>query len=305
MTDQTVSTLPRFGAAPGVGAAAMVGSGLVFALINVGTQWLTARLGQPATVVAFWQYGLAALAVLPWLFNHGIGILKTRHFGRHLVRVALATAGVQFFIASLAHVPIWQVIAIDMTSPFLVVIGAGLFLGERTGAARILATLVAFAGATLILAPWSDGFTPAALLPVGAAAAWAGSSLMTKDLTRVEPSETVTAWLLILLTPINAAFLSVDGAALAVGGVPLGATAWALIAGLAVLTALSQGLLTIAYAKADAAFLQPFDYVRLPVNVLAGFLAFGYAPGGVLWLGAALIIAASAYLWWSERPQRA
>jgi S-adenosylmethionine uptake transporter len=302
MSDDALSSaLPRLGAAPGWGAAAMVGAGLAFAVINVGTQGLTTKLGAPATVVAFWQYGLAALAFLPWLVRRGIGVLATRHLGRHILRVLAATIGVQLFIASLAHVPIWQAVAIDMTSPFLVVVGAGLFLREQTGPLRVVATLVAFAGATLILAPWSEGFSAYALLPLGAAAAWAASSLMTKDLTRVENSETVTAWLLILLTPINAGFLVADGAARAVALLPGEPGAWALIAGLALLTALAQWLLTVAYAKADAGFLQPFDYVRLPVNVLAGLLVFGYAPGGLLWLGAALIVAASAALWWSER----
>lgn len=289
----------------GMGAAAMLGAGLVFALINVGTQWLTAKLGVPATLVAFWQYGLAALAFLPWLVRRGPRVLKTRHFGRHVLRVALATIGVQFFVAALAHVPIYQVIAIDMTSPFLVVLGATLFLGERSGWSRLAATILGFAGASLILAPWSAGFTLHALLPLGAAAAWAGWSLMTKDLTRAESSETITAWLLILLTPVNAAFLALDGAVTTANIVPGDGMVWALLIGLAALTALAQWLLTFAYARADAGFLQPLDYVRLPVNVVAGLLVFGYAPTGVLWLGAAIIIAASAFLWWSERAQRA
>lgn len=297
--------LPRLGAA-GLGAGAMVAAGLIFAAINVGTQILTAQRGVPATVVAFWQYGLAALAFLPWLIRRGPSVLKTRRIGRHVVRVVLATLGVQFFVASLAHVPIWQVIAIDMTSPFLVVVGAGLVLAERTGWRRVGATLAGFAGATIILAPWSDGFSWHALLPLGAAAAWAGSSLLTKDLTRDESSETVTAWLLILLTPVNAGFLLTDGAARAAAFVPADMTAWAIVLGLAALTVLAQWLLTVAYAKADAGFLQPFDYVRLPVNVITGIAVFGYAPNGFLWLGAALIVAASAFLWWTDtRGQRA
>jgi drug/metabolite transporter (DMT)-like permease len=126
---------------------------------------------------------------------------------------------------------------------------------------------------------------------------------MTKDLTGSESSATVTAWLLILLTPINAVFLAAD---------PTGRGAWlpdggalALLAGLAVLTAAAQWLLTVAYAKAEAGFLQPFDYVRLPINVAAGLVVFGYAPDGLLWFGAALIVAASAYLLNAERTGRA
>lgn len=51
-----------------------------------------------------------------------------------------------------------------------------------------------------------------------------------------------------------------------------------------------------AYATADAAYVQPFDHLKLPFNVLAGFYVFGWVPGGNLWLGAALIIAASLFI---------
>jgi len=44
--------------------------------------------------------------------------------------------------------------------------------------------------------------------------------------------------------------------------------------------------------------LQPFDDLRLPFNVLAGFLAFHYLPDGDLWVGIAMIMAASAFLLW-------
>jgi drug/metabolite transporter (DMT)-like permease len=279
------------------GASAMVGAGLVFALINVLTQWASIDLKYPPTALAFWQYGLALFAFVPWLLRHGFKALKTRHVFTHIARVILATLGVQFFVASLAHVPIWQVIAIDMTSPFIVVLGAGMLLGEPTGFKRIAATIAGFIGAMIILAPWSDDFSAYSLLPLGAAAMWAGSSLMTKTLTDDETPEAVTAYMLALLTPINAGFLLAgSGFSFAAAFVPPSGTVLWVILALAALTALSQFLLTLAYARADAAYLQPFDYVRLPVNIIAGLVVFHYAPAGYLWPGAAIIIAASFYL---------
>jgi drug/metabolite transporter (DMT)-like permease len=41
---------------------------------------------------------------------------------------------------------------------------------------------------------------------------------------------------------------------------------------------------------------QPFDDLKLPLNVFAGWLVFGYAPSGYLWLGALLILGASLFL---------
>ena len=59
---------------------------------------------------------------------------------------------------------------------------------------------------------------------------------------------------------------------------------------------LAQLLCARAYAVADAAYVQPFDHVKLAFNVLFGWLVFGFAPVGQFWLGALLILAASFYI---------
>ena len=59
-----------------------------------------------------------------------------------------------------------------------------------------------------------------------------------------------------------------------------------------------------AYSIADAAYLQPFDHLKLPFNVGLGLVAFGYAPPGSLWLGAALIVGASFALLRQEARQQ-
>ncbi|WP_442154210.1 riboflavin transporter RibN [Rhizobium leguminosarum] len=277
-----------------VGALWMVLAGIAFSLLNVVTQWLTMKLAFPSASAAFWQYGFAFLFSLPFLKRLGLAAMHTHYPWRHLVRVALAALGVEAWVAGLAAVPIWQAIALVMTSPFFIILGARLFLGERVGPARWAATAAGFTGAMIILQPWSDGFGWAALLPVLSALLWGASSLITKSLTGIERPETITVWLLVLLTPIN------GGLALAAGfAVPTGATlALFLLAGL--LTAVAQYFLTLAYAAADAAYVQPFDDLKLPLNVLAGWLFFGYAPAGYLWLGAALILSASLFIMRNE-----
>ena len=216
--------------------------------------------------------------------------MRTSYPGFHVIRVLLAAFGVQAWVIGLAHVPIWQAIALVMTSPFFVIIGARLFLHEQVGMARWLATIVGFGGVMIILQPWSDTFTLAALLPVLAALLWGASSLMMKSLTTSERPETITVWLLVLLTPINGALALAAGFA-----VPSGFTLVLFIVAGA-LTVISQYLLTLAYSVADAAYVQPFDDLKLPLNVLAGWLFFGYAPAGYLWLGAVLILGASLYI---------
>ena len=286
--NQSVAGLMRSPAV--IGASFMVAAGIVFAAINVVTQWLAMQLGFPPASVAFWQYGFALVLSLPLLYRLGFRAMKTAYPWRHVVRVVLAALGVQTWLIGLASVPIWQAIALVMTSPFFVIIGARIFLGERVGPARWIATLAGFTGAMIILQPWSDAFTLAALLPVASAFLWGGSSLVMKNLTAYEPAETITVWLLVLLTPINA------GLALASGFEVPGGMALLLLLVAGLLTAIGQYLLTLAYSAADAAYVQPFDDLKLPLNVAAGWLVFGYAPAGYFWAGALLILSASLFI---------
>ena len=269
----------------------MVAAGTVFALINVCVQAVTMQYGMASSSAAFWQYFIAMLCGLPWILRIGLGVLKTTNPGFHVLRVVMAAIGVQFWVAGLSVVPIWQGIALIMTSPFFVTLGAGLLLGERVGAARWLATLVGFAGGMIILAPWSDSFTMATLMPVVAALFWAATSLMTKRLTGEESSETITLYMLLLLTPINAALAMTSGGFAIPGNMAIG-----LIVLAGILTMLAQFLIVRAYATADAAYAQPFDHLKLPLNVLAGWIVFGFVPGGNLWLGSLLIVSASLYI---------
>jgi len=282
------------------GAAFMVGAGLCFALGNALTQIITSQLGFRPQSDSFWQYAIALVLALPFLRRHGLAGLKTARPGLHLVRVIVSALGVQAFVMALSHgTPIWQVIALVMTSPFFVLIGAALFLGERVDLTRWGAAALGFAGAMVLLRPWEAGFTLTALYPVGAAILWAAASLMTKSLTMTERPETVTLWLLVLLTPINGAISLHAGFEWPAGWVLV----WLLAGG--ALVFLAQHLLTLAYAAADAAFVQPFDDIKLISNVVVGWAVFGYLPEGPLWLGVAMILAASSWLLWSERSAAA
>ncbi|MBB4067145.1 DMT family transporter [Gellertiella hungarica] len=282
------------------GAAFMILAGAAFAALNTITQHLTMNLGLSSTSDAFWQYFLALCFSVPLLARSGFGSLKTRHPYTHVARVVLSVLGVQAWVFGLAHgVQIWQAIALVMTSPFFVTAGAALFLGERAGKERWLATAVGFSGAMIILQPWAGGVTLAAIAPVAAAALWAGASLLTKSVLAKDSSGTATLWLLILMSPVNAGFALWGGFQWPQGAV-LG---WLVVSGLLMVGA--QYFLARAYESADAAYVQPFDDLKLPLNLLAGYMVFGYAPEGPLWLGAAMILAASLFILLAERRAEA
>ncbi|WP_201796705.1 DMT family transporter [Aeromonas cavernicola] len=276
---------------PFAGAVWMLAAGLCFAAVNSLSQYVSFDLDLPSTQVAFHQYLIALVCLLPWLIRHGVRqSLATQQLRLHLLRVALAVIGIQFWLWALAvPVPIWQGIALLMTSPLFATLGSVLLLNEQVSRARLMATLAGFVGAMVILAPWTDEFSWASLLPVAAALFWAGYSLLVRYQAATESAHTLVVYLLIVSTPFNAmlAFPQWQWPS---------ETQWLLVAGAGVLSALAQLAIARAYSVAEASFIQPFDFAKLPMNVLAGWLIFGWAPPGRLWLGAAIIIGAITLL---------
>ena len=113
---------------PGRGALYIISAGLLFAGANSAVQAAGMWYGVPSPTIAFWQYAAALVAVMPLLAK---GSLRSAQPGWHVLRIAAAAIGVQFWVAGLAVVPIWQAIALILTSPLFVTIGAMMFLGER------------------------------------------------------------------------------------------------------------------------------------------------------------------------------
>jgi drug/metabolite transporter (DMT)-like permease len=281
------------------GAFYMIAAGAAFAVANVITRHVTYGLGMSSTSESFWQYGFALLFSLPVLFRIGIGAMKTQRPIAHLIRVVLSVLGVQAFVYGFAHgVSFGQVMALVMTSPFFITLGAALFFGEKIRPQRWLAIAVGFIGALIILQPWTDGFSIYALAPVAAAILWGASSLVTKSLLRDEPSSTVTIWLLLLIAPSNLAF-AVSG-----GFQWPSEVMWGFLIVSGFVMAISQYCLVKAYEVAPANYLQPFDDLKLPVNFFLGWLFLGEGVSSTLWIGALFIMVASFYNVMSEQKLR-
>ncbi|WP_108460114.1 DMT family transporter [Devosia naphthalenivorans] len=305
--------------APVLGALFMLGAGITFAITNILTPIITWQMGVPSTAVVFWQYVIATIIALPLIFRIGLGALKTRHAGWHEARAFLSALGVQFFAFGFASgVPVWQMVALSMTGPFFILTGATLFLGEKLTIQRLGATTVGFIGALMVIQLGTEQFTLASLLPILAAACWGTVSVITRYLARDEAPESLTLYMLVLITPNHFLIGLILGIAVAVlpAGVlpaslatgfdfvlPGGDALW-LILLLGAVTAGAQYFLSLAYKVADATYLQPFDDLKLPLNTLLGWIVLSQVPAIWFWPGALLILAASSFILWSESQRR-
>lgn len=272
--------------------------------------------GMSSTGMAFWQYLIASLLALPLILRIGLSNLRTRYPMAHELRAFVSALGVHVFVYGYASgVPIWQMVTLLATGPLFIILGSALFLREHVSVPRLLAAMVGFIGAIIVSGVGSESIGWQALIPIGAAALWAGTDILTKALTRKgESPETLTISLLVLMTPNHLAILLVANSlsgvlptGLAPGfpfALPEGNGLWLLVL-LGALTAVAQYVMAFAYKAADATYLQPFGDVKVPLSGLVGWVALGQVPSIWFWPGAALIVGASAFIYWVEsRPRR-
>ena len=307
------------------GAILMIAAAVAFAGSNVLQSVLPTPVeyggfGLSSTGMAFWQYVIASVLALPLILRIGLDKLRTRHPLAHQMRAFVSALGVHVFVYGFASgVPIWQMVTLLATGPLFIILGSTIFLGERATPVRIIAALMGFAGAIIVSGVGTEGLGWVTLVPIAAAALWAGTDVLTKYLAREEAPETLTISLLVLVTPnhllillaVNAlAWLapSVLPAGVATGfpfALPSGTGLWLLLL-LGLLTAAAQYLLGIAYKLADATYLQPFGDLKVPLGGLVGWIALGQVPSIWFWPGAALVIGGSLLIFWAEaqRPAR-
>ncbi|WIY54011.1 DMT family transporter [Devosia sp. YIM 151766] len=293
------------------GAFFMLAASLAFAGSNTLQSVLPWQFGMSSTGMAFWQYLIASILALPLILRIGLSNLRTTHPIAHEIRAFVSALGVHVFVYGFAvGVPIWQMVTLLATGPLFIIIGSVLFLGEKVSAARISAALLGFVGAIIISGGGAEGLSWLTLVPIVAAALWATTDVLTKYLTlRGDRPETLTISLLVLMTPNHLAILLVVNAlggvlpaGLATGfpfALPEGNGLWLLLF-LGALTAAAQYLLAFAYRDADATYLQPFADVKVLLGGLVAWIALGQEPSVWFWPGALMIVAASAYIFWTE-----
>lgn len=303
--------------AAATGAAFMLGASLAFAGTNTLQAVLPWQFGMSSTGMAFWQYLIASILALPLILRIGLKHLRTNHPWAHEIRAFVSALGVHVFVYGFASgVPIWQMVTLLATGPLFIIIGSTLFLGERVSAARIGAALVATLGAFIVSGVGSESLGLHTLVPVLAAALWAANDVLTKYLSREESPETLTVSLLVLVTPNHLLILLAVSALgwVLPGVVPAGISGLpfdlpsgmglVLLVLLGALTALAQYLLSFAYRAADASYLQPFADLKVPLAGIVGWVALGQVPSVWFWPGAALIVGASAFIFWAENTHR-
>jgi drug/metabolite transporter (DMT)-like permease len=178
--------------------------------------------------------------------------------------------------------------------PLLVAALSGPVLGEKVGWRRWTAIGIGFLGVLVILKPGVAVFSPAALVPLLAAAMFALYGLLTRYAARQDSAATSFFWT-----------GTVGAAAMTAIGIwfwqPMNAPDWGWMALLCMTGALGHYLLIRAYDVAEASAVQPFAYLQLVFASAIGILVFGEILEWNVVAGAGLVVAAGLFTLWRAR----
>jgi drug/metabolite transporter (DMT)-like permease len=168
-----------------------------------------------------------------------------------------------------------------------------LFLSERVGAGRWLATAAGFAGVLIVVRPGSMDFQPAHVVALLGAFFIADVIVLVKKLQGTERNATIMVYFGIVTS------LASFGPALWVWTGPTG-TELAILAAVAGAATLGQYCALRAFRAAEASAVVPYDYLRLVFAVLLGLALFGEIPDRWTLIGAGVLIASTLYIAYRE-----
>jgi drug/metabolite transporter (DMT)-like permease len=239
--------------------------------------------------IVFFRAIIGLFMVIPLVSRSGIGALKTEKMPLHIVRTLFALFAMATLYYALADIPVAHAIALTFLIPLFTTIAAGVVLRESVGIHRWSATLVGFAGAMVIIRPGMVDISVPVLLVVLSSALYAGAWSSVKILTRTDSAAVTVFWMNVLMVPLTAipvAFLWVtpdwsDAPALLVMAV----SGWA-----------AHFCQARAFEKSDASAVMPFDFLRLPLGALFGFVLFAELIDIWTWAGAVIIFVAGYYI---------
>ncbi len=262
----------------------MTGALLSFSAMAVSIRGLVGRLNIFEILTIRSGTGVLVLLALVATLPELRATLALRRMGLHAVRNSVHFASQYAWALSLTLLPLATVFALEFTMPAWVALLAMPLLGERMTLSRVGSIVLGFTGVLIIVRPGFESFQPGVLLVLAAALGFAISLITTKQLTMNVGTFAILFWMNVMQLPMGLAgsnplfILDLDAHHLpAIIGVG--------IAGLS-----SHFCLTNAFRAGDATVVVPFDFLRIPLIALVGWLFYAEPLDLFVFAGAGVII---------------
>jgi drug/metabolite transporter (DMT)-like permease len=281
---------------PFKGIALILLSTIFLGTSDVTSKYLSATL--PSIEITWIRFLVFALIMSPAMVpGSPLFALRTGRVGLQFLRGAALLGSSLFFISGLRFLPIAEASATGFVSPLFVTALSIVFLGEKVGLRRWIATALGLVGVLIILRPGTSAFHVAAFFPLLSAFCWASTLIMTRMISGRDAAITTMT------------YSAITGLAIMTVMVPF---AWVtptwhdILFGILVGVASTAGqwIVVLAFRYADASVLAPFSYTQLLWVSLLGFFIFGEVPSIWTVIGAVFIVASGLYTAHRERIRR-
>ena len=270
----------------------VMGAAMLFACAAACVKALQGGIPLAQVVLARSVFALPVMLPLVWRAG-GWQALRTNNPMGHAGRILWGLIGMAGAFHGYATLPLASVTALGFAMPLFLTLLAVPLLGESIDRRRLGAVLVGFLGVLVMLRPsgGGPGQWPDYAAVLVATLAWALAMISIRRMGEAgESGVTIVAWFAMGCSAISAVF------AWPVWVWP-GAEQWALLAGVGLISAVAQLLMTEAYRRGDTTLVAPFEYSAIVWTTLLGMLVWAEAPDGYDALGIAILVGCGLYIW--------
>ena len=274
------------------GALWMIGSAKSLVVMAVLVRYLTPQYS--VLELIFLRSVVNLVLMTPWILSIGLSAVWSARIAEHALRNAFLYTGNVAWFFGVTMVSLANLSALQFTMPLFIIVMAGVFLRETIGLHRWVVTALGFAGAVVIVRPGLIEVSAGSVVVLTAAFFYACAYIATKRLAATESGNAVVFYMSVSILVYSM------GPAIYVWKTPDWIDVPAII-GLGVAGYATHFCLTRAMAAADASYIIPFDFLRLPLSASLGFVLFDERAAIWTWIGAVIIFSAAYYNTWHEK----
>jgi len=230
---------------------------------------------------------ILSLLITYFFFNHNLRWPKNLQI--QLSRSLFLFLSTVFFFFSISKISLAEALTLAFVSPIIVTILSIFLLNEKVGIRRLIAVLLGFVGALIVIRPGFNEINIATVAALGTGICYAFYIVSTRKLSSTDNP---------LLTLI---FTGLSGAIVISLIVPffwtwLNYSQWLILISLASIGTVGHLLIILSLNFAEASKLAPLAYFEIVTNVLIGYYFFNDFPNKWIWLGLFLIISSGIYI---------
>ena len=258
----------------------MIFGSICFGTMNALVKWTSDYAD--VWMIIMVRSAVIAFAVAAFAVSTGTS-LKVNDSKTMLLRCSVGLLAMILYFTALGRIPIGQAVTLQYTGPIFVALLSGRIISERVSPSVAVLVLTSFAGIVLIVSPEVGTVEPDALLALGSGFFAALAYMYVRELRKTDSPATVVFWF---------ALFSVAGSLLqsAPDLLTLDSKTIAALVGVGIGAGGGQVGITMAYHKANAAWVSAFSYLTVLVATFYGFFLFHESLSLADWLGGILIV---------------